>query len=307
MRTGYFFMANTVVYPSIPYNSHWYPREYMLLSEFIRTQIIRIGLSLLWLLSLLPYRALMQCGKWLGKLLYPALGKRRKIARINLELCFPELDKESINKLLKQHFQALGMAFMELGMSWWWPEKRLRPLLHLKGLENIEKAFAKNHGIILLSAHFTTLEIGGRLLCLEQKVDAISTIEKNNIREMLRRLKKNHIVWYAPDQNFSEKNAVLADFFKHPAPSNPATSRLVKISKASVLPFVQYRRADGSGYDLEILPALDNFPTESDLHDTNQINAIFENFIRKQKSHYFWVHRKFKRLPDEYPDVYKDI
>lgn len=271
----------------------------------------------------------MRVGQILGSLFFLFARKRRKIAEINLKICFPEDSDIEISQKLKQHFKALGMAFMELSICWWWSDKRLQKIVHIEGLEHIQTGFKHGQGIILLSAHFTTLEIGGRLLALKQKVNAVyrkhrtdyfeafvkskrskyskQTIEKTNIRAMIKALKKNDIVWYAPDQNFSEKNSVLAQFFDHPAPTNPATARLAKLTGAQVIPFTQYRREDGFGYNLKLFPALADFPTDDDLADANRTNQVFMNIIRLQVSDYYWVHRRFKRLPDEYKNVYVDV
>jgi len=299
------------------------------LKKFLDSILIRFGLSILYILSFLPYRVLMGTGKILGSIFYLTARKRRKIAKINLELCFPDDSEVAIQAKLKEHFQALGMAFMELAICWWWSDKRLSKIVHITGLNNIQKGFELGKGIILLSAHFTTLEIGGRLLALKQKVNAVyrkhdteyfeqfvkskranyskQTIEKTNIRAMIKCLRNNDIVWYAPDQNFSQKNSILASFFNQPAPTNPATARLAKLTQATVIPFTQYRRKDGSGYDLQIMPALKDFPQNDDLADANRINQVFMRFIEKQPSHYYWVHRKFKRLPQEYKDVYAEL
>lgn len=271
----------------------------------------------------------MSLGRGLGRVLYYLVPKRRKIARINLELCFPDDSEQAIEKKLKTHFQALGMAFMELAICWWWSDERAKSLYNVTGLEHIQAGFEHGKGIILLSAHFTTLEIGGRLLALDQKVDAVyrkhatpffeafvkerrsrysnTTIEKTNIRAMLKSLKKNGIVWYAPDQNFSQKNSVLASFFSQPAPTNPATARLAKLTGACVIPFTQVRRTDGRGYDVQLFPAIEKFPSGDDAQDANSINQIFEYFVRQQPSHYYWVHRRFKNLPQGHRDVYADV
>lgn len=309
------------------YNSLLVNNWFVILALFFRTLSIRTGLALLWLISLLPYSVLMFCGRRLGGLMRLLISKRRKIAEINLTACFPDLDKAAIHKLVKQHFHALGMAFMEMGICWWWSDDRLRPLLHLDGFEHIENAHNEGKGVILLSAHFTDLEIGGRLLALKHKLHAVyrkhqtpyfeafiknrralytnGIIEKNNIRAMLKSLKNKQTVWYAPDQNFSGKNSILADFFGQPAPSNAATARLAKMTGAAVIPFVQFRREDGKGYNLKILPALENFPVGDDLVDANRINALFEQLIIQQPSHYYWVHRRFKNLPDQQADIYQ--
>lgn len=299
------------------------------MSQFLRNSAARLGVSILWVLSFLPYSALMALGKGLGFLLYYFAGKRRQVAIVNISLCLSDLSPTARKKILKEHFSAMGKAVFELAICWFWKEKRIQPLFHISGAENLHSALKKEKGVILLSAHFTTLEIGGRLIAFEQKVDAVyrkhksdflenfvknrrakytnQTIQKTNIRKMLKSLKKNHIVWYAPDQNFTRKNFLMSTFFGQPAPSNPGTMRMAKMTDASVVPYVQYRRPDGQGYDLEILPALLNFPSGKDQQDIDRINRIFESFVLKQPSHYYWLHKRFKNLPPEYADVYSEV
>ncbi len=71
-------------------------------------------------------------------------------------------------------------------------------------------------------------------------------------------MKKKMAVWYAPDQAYTGKNAVLVDFCGVPAMSNPATTQLLKASGASLLPFLPSRLPDDSGYKIEFLPIVDN-------------------------------------------------
>jgi KDO2-lipid IV(A) lauroyltransferase len=36
-------------------------------------------------------------------------------------------------------------------------------------------------------------------------------------------------------------------------------------------------------------------------------NAVLEEHIRSCPEQYFWIHRKFKDMPDGYPDNYADL
>jgi len=121
---------------------------------------------------------------------------------------------------------------------------------------------------------------------------------------MLRALRDNLPLWYAPDQNYKGQFALFAPFFSVNASTNAATSRLAKISKSPVLPFFQERMEDGSGYRLIIKPPLDNFPGESVEEDTTRINALFEAEIRRRPAEYLWVHRRFKTRPTGEEKIY---
>src|SRR5690606_903040 len=110
-----------------------------------------------------PLQRLLGCG--LGALLRVAMGSRRRIAARNLALCFPEADAAAQRRLLHANFAALGIGLFEFGRAWWGSLSAPRRGLRLHGLEHLQEAVAAGSGVILLSGHFITLEICGRLLC----------------------------------------------------------------------------------------------------------------------------------------------
>jgi len=272
------------------------------------------------LIALLPYRVQMALGSLLGHVMYYLTPERRIYAMINLQLCFPEYSLSERKQLLKKHFSALGKGMIETSIAWWTPASRLQTLHSISGLEHLDAALEDGNGVIVLGAHFTTLEIGIRLLALHRNYDLMyrkhnnplfdaiqrngregymdATHERKDVRGTLRSLKAGKAIWYAPDQDYGRQRSVFAPFFGVPAAMITATSRLAKLSNAKVVPFFQTRRDDGSGYDLHILPALKDFPTGDDVADATTINAVIEEEILKQPAQYLWVHRRFKTRPE---------
>lgn len=281
----------------------------------------------MWCLAQLPYSAQVRLGRVLGLALAPFARERRHVARTNLRLCFPELDTAARRRLLREHFASLGVAVFEIALSWWAPARRLRRLAHIEGLEHLHAALARGHGVILLSAHFTTLEIGGRLLSLhapfhvlyrEHKNPAFESvmrrarerhfekaIPREDMRALLRSLKANLPVWYAPDQNYGGEHSVYVPFFGVPAATITTTSRIARISGAAVVPFFQHRLPGGRGYRLVLYPALNQFPSGDPQADTLRINRLIEAEIRKSPEQYLWVHRRFKTHPDGKNALYR--
>lgn len=285
---------------------------------------------LLWLLIHLPYPVLLKIGEWLGALMYRFSRKRRHITDTNISLVFPELNQTERDTLSRDIFRSVGISLIETPLSWWGSKKRLTPLCQIEGLEHLQAALAEGKGVILLSAHFTCLEIGGRLLSLQQPFAVMykrhrnalfehkmkharelhfqSAIQRHDIRGLVRILKQNHACWYAPDQDFGPKHSLFAPFMGITAATLEAPMRLAKMSGAKVVPFFPQRRADGRGYQLSILPALDNFPSgdgPNDLFaDATRINSIIEKQIRRAPEQYLWLHRRFKTRPKGEPGLY---
>ncbi len=289
-----------------------------------------IFIGFVWLVIRLPFSWILFFSHLIGKLLYKTTSRRRRISEINIELCFPQLSKGEQRQLVKDHFGAIAMGIFEMAMAWWWPNKRIQKHLRIEGLEHLDEAINSNKGVLLLSPHFTCLELSGRFFSssLKHPFSAMyrpnenpvieylfhknrsqlfsNLIPKNDIRAFIRCLKDNETIWYAPDQNFSGKGHVMPPFFGIPAATNPATSRLAKISGAAAVPF-EYRRLPGSqGYLMQFHPKLKDFPGQDANEDTKRINQIFEEMIKRAPEQYFWIHRRFKRPRDEATDIYRD-
>jgi KDO2-lipid IV(A) lauroyltransferase len=113
-------------------------------------------------------------------------------------------------------------------------------------------------------------------------------------------------VWYAPDQSYDRKGSAVIDFFGVPCMHTTATSTLARLGQASVLPYFPQRLPDGR-YRIEILPPLEDFPSDDPVADTERYVALLEAQIRKCPEQYFWIHKKFKNLPEGYPDYYADL
>ena len=288
---------------------------------------VHLGMAMGWLVAQLPFPLQLWLGRGLGALAYYSMRSRRRIARTNLGLCFPELDTPARRALLRDHFRALGLGVIETAISWWTPAARLRGLARIEGLEHLQAALGAGRGVILLSAHFTTLEIGGRLLSLHAPFHVLyrrhknaafeavmqrartrhfeKAIARDDMRGMLKSLKANIPVWYAPDQNYGAEHSVFVSFFGIPASTITATTRLARISGARVVPFFQERLPGTAGYRLRLYPALDNFPTDDDAADTQRINDLIEAEIRKMPAQYLWAHRRFKTRPPGAAPVYQ--
>jgi KDO2-lipid IV(A) lauroyltransferase len=58
---------------------------------------------------------------------------------------------------------------------------------------------------------------------------------------------------------------------------------------------------------MTLLPAFTDFPSDDPVADTKRYVQVLEEHVRQFPEQYFWIHRKFKDLPDDYPDYYADL
>ncbi len=292
-----------------PQPPYWHPRFWL----------TWLGMGLLWLLNRLPYSAQLALGRSFGNLLYWVARDRRHVVQVNVRLCFPELDSAAQQRLTRDIFRNNGIGALETAMAWWSPKDWFRHRTLLKGREHLDAALAQGKGVILLGAHFSTLDLGGLLFSEFYPVDAMyrrhnnplmeeiitrgrsryfgQAIERSDIRSVIRALRKNHIIWYAPDQDFGIKQSVYAPFFGVQAATITATTRMVKLNGSPILMLAQHRLPDNS-YELELLPVIEPFPSGDEAADAARINAELERAIRKDPAQYMWVHRRFKTHPE---------
>jgi len=292
-----------------------------------RYWLLWAGIGILWSLTRLPLAWQLVLGKKLGQVFGYFASRRRHIALINIQLCFPELDTSQQEKLLRQHFESLGMGFFEMLSAWWVNDSSLKSLGKIQGLEHLQAGLQRGKGVILLSAHMTSSEIGSRFLIQQTPIHGIyrphenplieylmqknrerhaeKAIPREAVREIIRSLKQNKVLWFAMDQNFGHKNSVFAPFFNVPAATNIATTRLVELSGAVVIPFFTQRLPNGQGYLMTLQPPLTHFPGENVLQDTTRINQLIEQHVRQVPEQYLWIHRRFKDRPLGESDVYQ--
>jgi KDO2-lipid IV(A) lauroyltransferase len=284
-----------------------------------------MGLSVLRIIEWLPFGVQRHIGSALGKFIRRLPLAYVRIARRNIELCMPGLSAQDQAGLVDGHCQSLGMGLCETANTWWSNDRRVNKLAEIHGLENLQAALAKGRGAIMIGGHFTTIEIATRILGTVVPLNVVYRPMKNavlshimftsfsrhgkpiahdDIRTMIRALKKNEAVWYAPDQSYRNKGAAMVKFFGIPAATTTATSRLARISGAAVLTYFPERLPGKAGYRVMIGPALEDFPGDDPIRDVERFNALLEAQIRRVPEQYLWVHRRFKGLSPDYPDYY---
>jgi KDO2-lipid IV(A) lauroyltransferase len=297
-------------------SDYWHPRFW---STWIAFGLLRIAV-------LFPYPALLFMGKILGLLFQLTSKSSQRTVDINLQLSFPDKSKAERDKIRGECFQNIGIALLEMAMCWWWGEKRLQPLVEIRGKEHIDAVLKTGRGVILLTGHFTSLEIGGRLFTLTIPLQAMYRTQKNllfdsylytrrnsyltemisrkNSRRLIKSIKNLVPTWYAPDQNFPNEKNVFAPFMGVQTATISAGSRLAQSSGAAMLPFYPERKPDGSGYIIWIEPPLENFPSGDDVRDATEINASIEKFVRMNPAQYMWINKRFKTRPAGEPPIY---
>lgn len=287
-----------------------------------------LGLALLWLLALLPLLLTRLVGALLGLLMFATNAKRRRIARVNLRLCFPERAERERARLLRRHFIVYGQSFTDLGHLAWNPRWRLARLLRFQGLEQYRALLARGQRVILLVPHLAGINVSGAVLAREHPTFCIIKRLKNplldwflnrarrrfgadillrdqGLRPALLALKQGHTFHYSPDEDLGAQHSVFVPFFGVPAATLPTLGRIAESADAVVIPCFVRLLSRGRGYEVVLYPPLDNFPTGDEITDAARMNAAFEQGIRTMPEQYLWTFKLFKTRPDNAASPYE--
>jgi KDO2-lipid IV(A) lauroyltransferase len=276
-----------------------------------------LALGVMCIGARLPWSLQRVLGRLVGALALQLARSRRRAARINLELCFPEKTADERRRLLRESFHDLGIGLFEFSRAWWGSAEPMRRTVRIEGLEKLDGIRAQGRGVLMVSGHFMTLEICGRLMCdhlpltgmyrrhrspvMEWAVKrgrlryAKAMFTNEEVRPAIRHLKQGGFLWYAPDQDMRGKDTVFAPFFGVPAATITATHQFSRLSGAAVVPF--FHRREGADYVLRIGDPLEEFPSADAAVDSARVNAAIEAMVREAPTQYLWIHRRFKRRP----------
>lgn len=277
------------------------------------------GLGLLYVIVQLPYDLRMLAGKFVGWCTWALARERRYITTVNIRRCFPELTPQAQNQLIFSTFLENGIGLIETATGWMRPPADFQHLLILSGTEHLDAALARGRGVLMVGAHYTTLDFSANLLGAvypfavtyrphrNPLFDAFmlrgrlrncnGVFDRHDIRGAFRHLKQNKILWYAPDQDYGPEQAVYAPFFGRTAATITATTRFAAFNDSSVIVVRHHRLDDKRRYVIEFAPVTPPFPSGDEVADATRINRMIETAIRMAPAQYLWMHKRFKTQP----------
>ncbi len=273
----------------------------------------------MWIISKLGANTQNFIAKILGIVLYKLLHKRRKIAKINIQLCFKNYTNKQQQELLEQHFYSLAIGFIATANCFYMSDERLDKIYTITNLEYLQQALAENKAIIILTSHFTPLMLSSRIILRKQKIANVyrpqnnpvfanamyknfskhgaKMVAVNNTKGLVKTLTSKIPIWYAPDQDLGSKNTVFAPFFNIKTATITSTAKLAKLTNAVVIPMNCFY--DNKCYQLTLQKPIDNYPSGNLLADATLTNAILEKQILEHPEQYLWIHKRFKTRPSE--------
>ena len=273
------------------------------------------------LIRALPIKFVRKLAKLTGLFLFYILPVRKSVAKSNLNLCFPEKDKNEINEILKNTYKNLVIVLFEILYIPAINKKNVDKFIKYHDHEVIDDALKKNSGVIFASAHMSNWEYTAfayplnypEKLYIVTKVQADEKVnnEINNYRKMsgnsliplgaslkniFTLLKKNEMICFLTDQAGHSDYSVYTKFFNVNVPSFPGAARIALKLNSEIIFGYGIRNNDGI-YDVhfEKISKDDLSYSEDGIKVlTQRIQSRTEEIIRQHPEQWLWFHKRFK-------------
>lgn len=296
------------------------------LKSQIKTYLARMFISILANFSLKTSHLI---GSLIGYIVYLTPNKLKYSTETNIRLCFPRLTAQEQKQLVRQSLIETGKTLTEASQIWQWDKNRLYNMItRVHGEDIIEKALAKNNGVIIAFPHLGTWELLS-LYCSSkypmttlyrkprmQQLDSIVKkgresqgaklvpTDHHGVRAMFKALQHNEIIGILPDQEPGSGNGVFAPFFGIPAYSMTLVSRLARKTNAEVIVGYAKRLPDSTGFEIFFTPAPAGIHSASLEDSVTYLNTGIEKCILETPEQYQWSYKRFRTRPTGEPRYY---
>ena len=288
----------------------------------------RLGVLFMRWLAALPLSWVRALGWALGQVLHLVAVRRRRIARTNWGICFPEQGKAERDRAVRRHFVFFAQAWMDRSWLWEASDATIRQRLKLTGEL---QALAGNEPTVLFAPHFVGMDAGWTALTahLERRFCGIYAEQLNadvdrwmaqgrqrfgephivamrqGLKPLVAALRQGLPLYLLPDMDYGTRDSVFVPFFGVQTATITSLSRFARMARARVVPVVS--RLTKEGYEVTVHAPWADYPTGDVEADTTMMNAHLEAFIRATPEQYYWVHKRFKTRPDGQPSFYANL
>ncbi|MEY4099825.1 MAG: hypothetical protein RL300_996, partial [Pseudomonadota bacterium] len=224
-----------------------------------------------------------------------------------------------------QVFLRFAQAWLDRGWLWHGTPELVRKRLILSGaVEELEG----HEPVVIFAPHFVGLDAGWTALTQQvpRQFTTIYTDQANKtadawilqgrqrfgsgqlfgrvdgVKTIIASLRQGDPLYLLPDMNFGLNESLFVPFYGVSAATVPSLSRFARLGRAKVVPVVT--RMTAQGYEVQVLSAWENYPTDDLYADTALMNARLQSYIDVMPDQYYWVHKRFKDRPPHEPDPY---
>lgn len=290
----------------------------------INKGLSRLGISFLYLLSLLPFWMLYLISDFLFLIVYYVIGYRRKVVHENLANSFPEKSEQERRIIEKKYFQYLCDLMVETVKMITIPQKAVAKRVRPTNLEVMDAYFKQGRSIIGAVGHYCNWEVANLGLSayfnatllvvykpltnkvfddffikMRSRLGSILVAMKNITRTMVKYKDDPTFALLVADQTPVKHEAVyFTDFLNQPTAFFLGIEKLAKLTDQVVV-FCDVKRVKRGYYEYTFIPIEDKPKQTAEYEITNAYIKCLEEMIRREPQYWLWSHRRWKFKPED--------
>jgi len=287
-------------------------------------------LFLLFIFSYCPVRPRDRFAAMIANFIYDKklLNKRKKIAFINLGLCFPDYTEQDKDALMRKNIVALAQITLSLGELFFRSKKHILARTNVTGEQYIIDAEKQGKAIIFLGPHCYGVDFAG-VAGINARGYSLSSMFKDyknpifdwfvtsyrnrftheigkgtlyhrsdGLKPAIKGLRDNTHFYYLPDEDHGPAESVFTEFYGTQKATLPVIGRLAKLGRAQVIPFYTSYNQETAKYDITFHAPMTDIPTGDALQDTRLMKQAIDKLIDEDRSQYMWTLRLLRTRPD---------
>lgn len=277
-------------------------------------------MSIIKLIGLSNWRRI---GIFLGLFCYYLIPIRKKTVIENLKKAFPEKSNKEIKTITRGTYKNIFITFIELIYFPVSSKEEIEKLFEVDDERKalVEKLYDKKKGLMFLSAHFGSWEVGALSAALQLNQPFFVLAQKQSsdfftkwlikarevhgnktiwigksVRHIYEALKQGEIVGIVGDQR-GPKESLRVNFFNSPTSLHPGTAYFIIKTECNVIVGFAVRKKDKNYTAIFEKLDTDNLPANQDeaIRELNQrYIIILEKYVRQYPDQYFWMHKIWK-------------
>ncbi len=294
----------------------------------MRLLVYLLAYPILWFISILPFRVLYFFSDCIYVLIYHIIGYRKKVVRLNLELCLPHLNEEERRKVEKKFYRHFCDNFLEMIKTMTMSDKEMSKRFVLENMELVHEYEAKGKSIILMCAHYGSYEwllvmnkslhtlkgfgvykklanpyFDKLVRKIRGRFDAELIDTKETVPVMLNNKRKGILGYYGFISDQSPKIYRVpywGKFFGMEVPVHGGAELLAKKLDMNIM-FVKGAKVKRGHYKATFIPYVNDPKEIPNFEITDRFLRLLEQQIIEEPAYYLWTHKRFKNRRNDPP------
>jgi KDO2-lipid IV(A) lauroyltransferase len=271
---------------------------------------------------------LHELGIAVGRVIYPFLRSRERVAIRNLRNAFPDRSPEELKQIAARSFETISAAFVEMLAFPTFSEADIRALVHVENPEIFDMLATRERGVVYLTAHYGSWELAAQSIRVysQRPLAVIAKTQSNHlvdrlitkwrsrfgcrvvlmhaVRDVLKILHEKGGILLAADQAAS-KESLVVEFFGRMVPTYGGPAVFALKTGAILMLSLCVAQVDGT-YRMRLqevpMDDLTEYSEANVLELTRRHVRMTEQAIIDHPEQWMWMHKRWKHVPDR-PEV----